>query len=272
MNVFTVDVEEWFHICGVVDAEHWVVLPTRVEATTRRVLDLLNGAGVSATFFIVGWVAERYPRLVEDIVAAGHQVGSHSHLHRKVYELTPSEFARDLAASVGALVAAGAPRPTCFRAPEWSINDRAPWALDTLAGQGFEVDASMAPVRLVGRVDYPRVPHVRQTARGPMVEIPPFVVDRFGHVMPIGWGWALRMSRPTTVMRAIGRANRAGRPAVLTVHPWELDPDPPRVPLSPRLHFAHYFRLSGFERRLKDIVRNAPFTTLAAVAASARVS
>ena len=275
MNAFTVDVEEWFHICGAGDLlgpSNWAQLPSRVVSTTRRLLDLLDAAEIPATFFIVGWIAERYPTLVRDIIAAGHAVGSHSHWHRKVFELTPEEFDRDLDACTAALVAAGAPRPTAFRAPEWSIDDRAPWALEALAGRGFSTDASMAPVRLVGRIDSPRIPHVRATARGPIVEVPPFVVDRFGQAMPLGWGWALRMSSPSRVLTTIARANRDGRPAVLTVHPWEIDPDPPRVPLPPRLRFAHYFRLSGFEARLETIMHNAPFTTLAAVSASTRAS
>ena len=275
MNVFTVDVEEWFHICGVggpLGQEHWAALPSRVVSTTRRLLELLDAAGITGTFFVVGWIAERHPALVREIVAAGHLVGSHSHLHRKVFDLTPDQFSADVEASTAALVAAGAPRPTMFRAPEWSMDDRAAWAFDLLAAQGFDTDASRAPVRIVGRVDYPRLPHLKPTARGTLVEVPPFVMDRFGQVMPIGWGWALRMSSPRLVLGAIEQANRAGRPAVLTVHPWEIDPDPPRVALPPRLRFAHYFRLSGFDARLKDIMHNASFTTLAAVAAKARAS
>jgi polysaccharide deacetylase family protein (PEP-CTERM system associated) len=275
MNVFTVDVEEWFHICGAgarLDRSNWAALPSRVVPTLGRVLDLLDATAVPATCFVVGWIAERYPALVADIRAAGHEVGSHSHWHRKVYELTPAEFAADLATSNEALVAAGAPSPRAFRAPEWSIDDRAPWALETLAASGFTVDASMAPVRLVGRVDHPRQPHVRDTSRGAIVEVPPFVADRYGQAVPMGWGWALRMSSPSRVLHAIARVNRLGQPAVLTIHPWELDPDPPRVSLPPRLRFAHYFRLSGFEARLKEIMRHAPFTTLAAAAASVRAT
>jgi peptidoglycan-N-acetylglucosamine deacetylase len=273
MNLFTVDVEEWFHICGVggpLDQAHWGTLPSRVEETTRRLLELLDTAGVPAAFFVVGWVAERYPAIVREIVAAGHHVGSHSYWHRKVFELSPEEFGRDLDACGAAIVAAGAPRPTCFRAPEWSIDDRAPWALERLARHGYAVDCSRAPVRLVGRVDYPRVPHLQRTPAGAIVEVPPFVVDRFGQALPLGWGWALRMSSPARVLRSIQRSNHQGRPAVLTVHPWEIDPDPPRVTLPARLRFAHYFRLRGFETRLKDIMRNAPFTTLPALAATVR--
>jgi polysaccharide deacetylase family protein (PEP-CTERM system associated) len=266
VNIFTVDVEEWFHICGAarLDSSRWDTLPSRVVPTTRRLLDALDAAGVPATFFIVGWIAERYPGLVEEIVSAGHEVGAHSHWHRRVYELTPDAFAHDLHSCTTALVAAGAPRPTSFRAPEWSINDNALWALDVLKRAGYSVDASMAPLAMVGRREYPRAPHRRPTAHGDIVEVPPFVADRFGQVMPMGWGWGLRMSSPRRVLSCIERANAAGQPAVLTVHPWELDPDPPRVWLAPRLMFAHYFRLGGFEQRLKHIMKATTFSTLRA--------
>jgi polysaccharide deacetylase family protein (PEP-CTERM system associated) len=268
MNLFTVDVEDWFHVCGAggpLAREHWESLPSRVVPTTRRLLRMLDAAQVTGLFLVVGWVAERFPNLVAEIVNAGHEVGSHSHLHRKVYELTPAEFSADLDMANAALTGAGARCPRAFRAPEWSINDRAPWALEVLARHGFTADASMAPVRIVGRVDYPRRPHLRATPSGPIVEVPPFVADKFGQVMPLGWGWGLRMSSPKRVLTAIAAANAVGAPAVLTVHPWEVDPDPPQVALPPRLRFAHYFRLEGFERRLQEIVKFAPFTTLDSV-------
>jgi len=273
VNVFTVDVEEWFHVCGIEAAlppARWPTLPARVLPNTMRVLDLLDRAGVSGTFFVVGWIAERYPQLIQSIAAAGHEVGSHSQWHRLVYELGAAAFADDLAQSVNSIAASGVPAPTAYRAPEWSINDRAPWALDELTRQGFTVDASMAPLRMVGRVDFRRDPHVRSTEGGSIVEVPPLVTDRFGQVMPLGWGWGLRMSSPQRVLRAIGELNDAGRPAVLTLHPWEIDPDPPRMQLPLRLHFAHYFRLSGFESRLRTIVHAVPFSTLGATARCVR--
>lgn len=264
-NVFTVDLEEWFHVCGAGGAlarEHWDRLPSRVERTTLDLLDLLDATNVRATFFVVGWVAERHPGLIEAVVQAGHAIGSHSHLHRRVYELDREEFREDLRASVAALTPAGAGPVVCFRAPEWSINNRSLWALETLAEEGFTIDASMAPLRIVGDVTYPRDPHVRQTAAGPLIEVPPLVADRFGQVMPMGWGWGLRMSSPARVLRAIDAANQAGKPAVLTVHPWEIDPDPPRVRLPMGVHFSHYFRLSGFRQRLREVLAHAPFGRL----------
>jgi polysaccharide deacetylase family protein (PEP-CTERM system associated) len=268
LNSLTVDVEEWFHICGVdaLQPDMWPQLPSRVESNTRLVLEELNHAGITGTFFVVGWVATRYPALVEAIRAAGHQVGSHSFWHRRVYELDPELFATDLQDSVDALRAAGVAEVTAFRAPEWSINRRSEWALDVLARQGFRIDASMAPLRIVGDVSFPREPSIRSTPSGPILEMPPLVADRFGHVMPMGWGWGLRMSAPARVLREIERANRQGRPAVLTIHPWELDPDPPRITLPARLRFAHYFRLDGFRERLRTILHSARFGPLHAVA------
>jgi hypothetical protein len=160
---------------------------------------------------------------------------------------------------VAALRAVGVSNVSAFRAPEWSINDRSLWALDVLSREGFDTDASMAPVRIVGSPAFPRHPHLRDTPSGTITEIPPLVVDRFGQVMPIGWGWGLRMSSPKTVLRRIEEVNREGIPAVLTVHPWELDMDPPRTKLPATVHFAHYFRLDGFRHRLQSILQGARF-------------
>lgn len=261
-NALTVDVEEWFHICGVngpLARDRWTSLPSRVVSTTRMLLEDFDRAGARATFFVLGWVAERYPSLVSEIQSAGHDIGSHGYWHARVYELDPPGFVADLRRSLAAIRAAGAANVTAFRAPEWSINDRSLWALDLLVREGITVDASMAPLRIVGRPGYPRTPHVKVTAAGPLLEVPPFVADRFGQAMPLGWGWGLRMSSPRRVLRTIGAANRAGQPAVLMVHPWEIDPDPPRVPLPPARRFAHYFRLSGFRARLARVLAGGEF-------------
>ena len=261
----TVDVEEWFHICGVdgpLAPNHWDTLTSRVVDTTRVLLEDFDRAGARATFFVLGWVADRYPALVREIQAAGHEIGSHGHAHTRVFELGRDDFVADLRKSVTSIRAAGANDVAAFRAPEWSINDRSLWALELLAREGIRIDASMAPLKIVGRIDYPRGPHVRDTAAGAILEMPPLVADRFGHVMPMGWGWGLRMSSPRRILRTVEAANREGRAAVLMVHPWEIDPDPPRVKLPPKLWFSHYFRLGGFRRRLGDVLRNLPLGAL----------
>jgi polysaccharide deacetylase family protein (PEP-CTERM system associated) len=273
LTAFTVDLEEWFHICGVdaLGTAAWDTLPSRVVPTTTWLLDLLDHAHVRATFFVVGWIAERHPDLVARIIAAGHEVGSHSYQHRRVYELDAQSFAADLHASRRALAAVGAGRVDLFRAPEWSINERSLWALDVLVEHGFRLDASMAPLSMVGSVGFRREPHVRDTRHGPITEVPPLVADRFGAVMPLGWGWGLRMSSPGRVLRTLDALNRSGRSAVLTVHPWELDVDPPRTRLPAGLRFAHYFRLGGFRERLTAILTGTsfgPITALSPIASS----
>jgi len=266
-NVFTVDLEEWFHICGVpaLARDQWERLPSRVEVTTHRLLDVLDTAQVTATFFVVGWIAERYRRLIDAVRHAGHQVGSHGYAHERAYELGPDRFARDLAAGVTALNDAGVADVRVYRAPEWSINARSLWALDALVDAGFSVDASMAPLRIVGDPSWPRYPHMRATRGGGILEVPPLVADRFGQVIPMGWGWGLRMSSPRRVLRAIEAENRRGRPAVLNIHPWEIDRDPPRVALPYGLAFAHYFRLGGFLDRLREVIGRAEFGSLEGV-------
>jgi polysaccharide deacetylase family protein (PEP-CTERM system associated) len=274
-NVFTVDVEDWFHVCGVggsLAEDQWDRLPSRVELTTDRVLDLLDAAGVRATFFVVGWVGERFPGLVERIRSAGHEIGSHGYAHQRAYDLGPERFLQDLRTSVAVLKQAGVADVRLFRAPEWSVNQRSLWALDLLAAERSTVDASMAPLRLVGETSYPRYPHMRRTPAGRILEVPPLVADRFGHVMPLGWGWGLRMSSPKRVLQAVESENRQGRPAVFTLHPWEIDPDPPHARLPIRLQFAHYFRLGGFTERLREVLRSgAAFGPISEVTAIGEV-
>jgi polysaccharide deacetylase family protein (PEP-CTERM system associated) len=273
-NCLTVDVEEWFHVCDTAGLafEHWDTLPSRVVDTTRDVLDLLDACGVRGTFFVLGWIADRYPGLVEEIVRAGHEVGSHGHLHQRVYELTPESFARDLEAGRAALAAAGVQNVRGYRAPEWSINDRSLWALEALARAGFTFDSSMAPMRIVGDPDYPKQPHARSTSCGDVLEFPPLVDRRFGQNMPLGLGWGLRMTAPSRVIRVIEERNTRGIPVVLAVHPWEIDPDPPRVRLPPAKSFAHYFRLGGFRGRLERILRGAAFAPMGEVLGLSPVS
>jgi polysaccharide deacetylase family protein (PEP-CTERM system associated) len=264
-NVLTVDVEEWFHICGVggpLAPPNWANLPSRVEVTTNRLLDLLDRTGARATFFVLGYVADRFPHVVERIIQAGHHVGSHGHMHSRVYELSREAFEADLERSLAALAACGATKVDGFRAPEWSINDRSLWALDVLARKGFRFDSSMAPMRIVGNPAYPQAPHCRTTTGGAIMEYPPAVVTRFGYHIPFGGGWGLRMSRPRTVLRALDVRARAGLTTVFWVHPWEVDDDPPVVRLPASLRFAHYFRLQGFAARLETILGRATFGPL----------
>jgi polysaccharide deacetylase family protein (PEP-CTERM system associated) len=265
LNGFSVDVEEWFHVCGPPEPlrpDRWDRLPSRVVDTTARVLALLDRHGVRATFFVLGWVARRHPRLVQTIASAGHVIGSHGERHDRVYDLDADHFATDVRASIHAIATAGSGPVACYRAPEWSINQRAPWALDVLVREGITLDSSRAPMRVVGDPAYPRQPHRLETAHGPITEVPPFVTRRFGQYIPYGGGWGLRLARPSRVLREVERHNRTGALATFWLHPWEIDPDPPRMRLPWRLHVAHYVGLPGYERRLDTILGHAAFGPL----------
>ena len=267
-NCLTVDVEEWFHICGVggpLAREHWDTLPSRVVQNTRQLLDLLDRCQSRATFFVLGWVADRHPQIVRDILAGGHEIGSHGQYHVPVYDLSEQAFADEIDRSLDALKAAGADSVRGFRAPQWSINDRSMWALDVLAAKGFAFDSSLAPLRLIGNPAYPQQPHRRKTGGGELMEFPPLVSRRLGQNFPLGGGWGLRMTRPADVLAAIERRNRDHVPVALFVHPWEFDPDPPHVRLPWAKRFVHYFRLDGFESRLETILRGSAFAPMGEV-------
>jgi polysaccharide deacetylase family protein (PEP-CTERM system associated) len=211
---------------------------------------------------VLGWVAERYPNLIEQIASAGHEIASHGQFHTPVYDLTPEAFAEELDRSVAALKAAGVASVRGFRAPQWSINDRSMWALDVLSRKGFAFDSSLAPLRIIGNPHYPWVPHTRSTAAGDLLEFPPLVERRFGEAFPLGGGWGLRMTAPYRVMKTMEARNRRGEPVALFVHPWEIDPDPPRVRLPLAKRFVHYFRLDGFASRLEVVLRGAEFAPM----------
>jgi peptidoglycan/xylan/chitin deacetylase (PgdA/CDA1 family) len=177
-------------------------------------------------------------------------------------ELTPDAFAEELDRSVGALRGAGVESILGFRAPQWSINDRSMWALDVLARKGFRFDSSLTPLRIVGNPRFPWGPHARSTPSGDLLEFPPLVERRFGQNFPLGGGWGLRMTDPRRVLATMDERNRQGTPVALFVHPWELDPDPPRVRLPWSKRFVHYFRLAGFSSRLELVLRGAAFAPM----------
>ncbi len=237
-NCLTVDVEEWFHVCGV----EGPLAPTAVgppaeprrrdDAGSARSSRLVRRPRARSSFS-AGSPPDIRPSSARS-VDAGHEIGSHGHLHQRVYELTPDALPRAIsrrAARRWSPPARGSVRG--YRAPEWSINDRSLWALDVLARAGFAFDSSMAPMRIVGDPDYPKQPHLRSTPCGDLLEFPPLVDRRFGQNMPLGLGWGLRMTAPRRVIRAIEDRNARGIPVALAVHPWEIDPDPPRVTLPP---------------------------------------
>ncbi len=275
-NALTVDVEEWFHICGVPELlprESWDGYESRVQADVRRVLQLLDRLGARATFFVLGYVAERHPALVKEIAHAGHEIGSHGMEHVRLHEQTAATFRDEIARSQQILGGILGEAPRGFRAAEWSIRKDTIWALDILKEAGFDYDSSMTPVKVVGDPDFSDDLHLQDTARGPMPEFPPLSKRYWrylNHAVPLGCGWGLRFIRNGKIRRVIQSKNRRSVPACLVIHPWELDPDPPRVALPFWHGFVHYARLPRLRRKLPKLLAQLPWAPMKDVLADAR--
>jgi polysaccharide deacetylase family protein (PEP-CTERM system associated) len=266
INALTVDVEDYFMVSAFSDlkpVDHWDQYECRLGAVMPRLLDLLERYGVKGTFFILGWVAERYPELVRDIRGRGHEVGCHSHQHRLVYDLTPTQFREDTRKAKGILEdILGEPIPG-YRAPSYSVTTASLWALDILAEEGFEYDSSVYPVRhdrygIPGFGRFPR--RVGGNGTGGIVEIPPSTVRILGMTLPFGGGGYLRLFPAGWTEWALRELNgREGQPAVVYIHPWELDPDPPRMRGSVVSEFRHYVNIDTTEGKLSRLLQRFDF-------------
>lgn len=260
-NAMTVDVEDWFQVqayAGVIDRAQWETLPRRVEANTERLLALFEAASVRATFFTLGWVAERHPALVRRIVAAGHELASHGFWHQRADCQTPEAFAADVGSARALLEDVGGIAVAGYRAPTFSIGPRNPWAWATLAAQGYRYSSSIYPVRhdLYGDPRAPRTAH-RPRPDG-VAEIPMSTVRLGGRNLPCSGGGFFRLL-PYPLFRAgLRRLHRdEGRPGLFYIHPWEIDPGQPDVPAAGRrARFRHRVNLAATERRLARLLRD----------------
>ncbi len=269
VNALTVDVEDYYHVSafeGIVRRDQWDGYASRVADNTRRLLELLAGHGVYATFFVLGWVADRFPDLVREIHAAGHEVGSHGYWHRLIYRQTADEFRDDLRRSRQVLEDAVGTPVAAYRAPSFSITRRSQWALEVLAEEGFRIDSSVFPI-YHDRYGLPGAEahiHPIATPAGTLWEFPPSVVRWAGCTLPIGGGGYLRLYPLWLTCRGLARINRrAGAPFLVYVHPWELDPDQPRlIGGSVASRFRHYVNLRGTERKLDALLSRFRFAPL----------
>lgn len=259
-NAMSVDVEDWFQVGAFETAiarDNWSRLESRVEANTDRVLALFAETGTLATFFTLGWVAERAPALIRRIAEAGHEVASHGWDHQRVFTFTPDQFRDDIARARIALEDAGGVAVTGYRAPSFSIDARTPWAHSILAEAGYRYSSSIAPVRH-DHYGWPDAPaHVfRPLTDADLVEWPITTARVLGRQVPAGGGF-FRLLPGGVTDRAISQANATERrPAMFYFHPWEVDPDQPRVRQAPlRSRLRHYARLGGMEGKLRRLLR-----------------
>lgn len=266
-NILSVDVEDYFQVeafAGIVERSSWSTYPSRVEANTRRLLDLFDEENVKGTFFTLGWVADRYPGLVREIAGRGHELACHSYWHRLIYKLTPEEFRADTREAKDKIEqAAGAPI-FGYRAPSYSVTRSSLWALDVLAEAGFTYDSSIFPIRhdTYGIPGAPRYPFRLDTKSGPLDEFP---ISTFrlgaGPNLPVGGGGYLRIFPFAYTRFGFSGVRRENLPLISYIHPWEVDPEQPRLAGGLKSKWRHYTNLAKTYSRLKTLLRMARFTS-----------
>ncbi len=259
-NGFSVDVEDWFQVGAfedVINRDDWGDIATRVENNIARILDLCAEADILATFFTLGWVAERHPRLIRRIADAGHEIASHGYDHARVFTFNRKAFGEDISKAQQILEDASGQRVTGYRAPSFSIDQRTPWAFEELAEQGCAYSSSVAPIahdhygwREAPRFAFKPLPH------SDLVEIPVTTAVLGNRRLAAGGGGFFRVLPYAFSRWAITQVNESdGRPAVFYFHPWEVDPDQPRVNDAPlRSKLRHYTNLTRMEGKLKRLV------------------
>lgn len=258
-NALSVDVEDWFQVGAfenVIERKDWGSLECRVERNTDAVLSLFDTAGVKGTFFTLGWIAERYPQLIRRIADAGHEVASHGWDHKRVFLMSAPDFAADLVRARNMLEDISGTSVTGYRAPSFSIDARTPWAHDALAEAGYAYSSSVAPVvhDHYGWPDAPRFAF-KPVSGGDLIELPVTTAKFAGRTLAAGGGGFFRLLPYAFSRWAIRQVNAAGQPAIIYFHPWEIDPDQPRVAGAPiKSKIRHYTNLSVMAAKLKRLV------------------
>jgi polysaccharide deacetylase family protein (PEP-CTERM system associated) len=261
INALTIDVEDYFHVqafAGVVRPEEWCRFPLRVESNTYRLLEILNPHGIHATFFMLGWVAERCPNLARDILKAGHEVGCHGYDHQMISARDETSFRRDVIRAKSLLEDQLGTTVRAYRAPSYSITQQTLWALEVLGEAGFEFDSSIFPVHHdhYGMPNAPRFPHYKCLRDGRRIlEFPPSTLSFYGFNIPVAGGGYFRLFPYQFTAWAIRRINEMdAQPALVYLHPWEIDPDQPRVSASWKSQFRHYHNLQSTEEKFAQLL------------------
>jgi polysaccharide deacetylase family protein (PEP-CTERM system associated) len=271
VNAMTVDVEDYFHVSGfdhVVSRSAWDQMESRVSANTHRLLDLLDAFAVRGTFFVLGWVAERDPALVREIAARGHEIASHGYGHRLIYNQTPAAFREDVRRAKGLLEDVIGVSVLGYRAPSFSMTTRSFWALGILIEEGHSYDASIFPIRhdRYGIPGSPRHPYSIQSGPGSIMEVPGSTISVGPLTLPIGGGGYFRILPYAWTRWGIAQVNRVEQqPMVFYIHPWEIDPDQPRLPAGWLGRFRHYRNLRKTEPRLRALLTDFRFGTVTAL-------
>ncbi len=269
LNALSVDVEDYFHVeafAGKIRYEQWESYTSRVEYNIGRILELFDRYNVKATFYILGWVADRFPHLSAEIAGCGHEVGCHGYAHRRIQTLTPAQFTEDLHKAT-AILTDQVQRPIrCYRAPSFSVVSSTMWALDILGDQGYVFDSSIFPVHhdLYGVPDAERFPHWQVSSSGyHLFEFPPSTVRSAKNNWGVAGGGYLRLVPYGPTYWAIRRINEVEQqPAMVYFHPWEIDPDQPVIQAGIRSTLRHYTNLKSMVGKIERLLKDFEFTTV----------
>jgi len=257
--LYSIDVEDWFHILDLASTppiDRWEDLPSRVTANFRKLIDTFDEREVKTTCFFLGWVAEKYPELVKEAAASGHEIASHGYNHRLVYNMTPEEFRDDITRAKRILEDITGRPVNGFRSSGFSVTDKTPWFFDILAEAGYRYDSSLFPgPRSHGGLNTDKLaPHRISVNDSGIVEIPISVVRLPGRPLCFFGGGYLRFFPYTVVKYMINRVHSEGRPVVIYIHPREIDPGHPRLPMSARRRFKTYVNLKTTEKKLIRLI------------------
>ncbi len=260
LNALTIDVEDYFQVSALaphIPREQWNDIPCRVERNVDRLLALLAEHDAKATFFTLGWVADRYPEVVKRIVASGHELASHGYAHMRATDQTPESFLADIRLAKAVLEDLGGVAVTGYRAPSFSIGKDNPWALDCIHEAGYRYSSSIYPVKH-DHYGVPDAPRFTFESRAGLAEVPMTTVRMFNRNWPAGGGGFFRLLPYGVSSRLIRRVNDVdGQPAIFYMHPWEIDPEQPRVPgTSLKTRFRHYVNLHRTEARLARLLQD----------------
>ena len=269
LNALTIDVEDYFNVSGFesnIKFEDWGNYQSRVEANTDKILEILLQADVKATFFILGWISEKYPDIVRRIYREGHEVASHSYAHRLVYRQTPEEFREDLRRSKSMLEKIIGDQVIGYRAPSYSITKKSLWAMDILMEEGILYDSSIFPIRR-DRYGIPNANRFPYTITGKngvsIVEVPLSTVTVFNQNIPIAGGGYLRLFPYRFIRWGLRKIIEQEKQSIIIyLHPWEIDKDQPRMEGSTMSRFRHYICLEKMEPRLRELLRDFKFGTV----------
>jgi polysaccharide deacetylase family protein (PEP-CTERM system associated) len=265
---FTVDVEEYFQVSALepyVDRGSWEQVSPRIDVGQRILLDLLEEHGTCGTFFVLGWIARRHPAIVRAIVAGGHEIASHGWGHERITTLSPDQFRASIRDSKRELEDIAGSPVVGYRAPSFSIVRGSEWAFDILLEEGYAYDSSLFPVRRAGYgyVGGGRDPYDIDRPVGKLKEVPPATVRCANAVMPAAGGAYLRLLPFGLVRAGLRSAERRGVPGTFYIHPWELDPDQPRLPVDMKTRIRHYGGLRRTAPRIRRLLREFAFQPIA---------